>query len=185
MRRHLTKEEQALIAQLQASLRDRVGHERDRVPGLTTFTAKPPLDLKSVNEGEEHLGFPIPPLLRELFIQIGNGGFGPGYDGLFRLMGNHPRDNHAIVSTYRMSTGPDVPEEYDSWHYRHIVVAHWGCNIYSAIDCTTADGAVYRYSLDRYNEKQDGPLRDFGVLEARSLREWMESWLSGEEITTL
>jgi hypothetical protein len=165
MREQITVEEQVLINRLKEGLQN-------------PEDARPPLDLKAINSAEEQLGFPLPPLLRELFIQIGNGGFGPGY-GLLRLMGNHPKDDGAIVSTYKMSTGPDVPREYDSWHPRHIDIVDWGCNIYSVLDCTTAEGPVYRYWMDRYREESDGPLRDFGVLEANTLREWLEAWMSG------
>jgi hypothetical protein len=167
MRGQLTAEEQAFINRLKEFFQN-------------PEDVRPPLDPKAVMAAEEQLGFPLPPLLREIYLQVGNGGFGPG-NGLFRLMGNHPKDE-AVVSFYKMSTGPNVPPEYDSWDPRHIDIVDWGCNIYSILDCTTAEGAVYRYWMDQYNEESDGPLRDFGVLEANSLREWLEAWMAGENL---
>lgn len=180
MRRHLTEEEQILIARLREYLLEPSGMDGISTMRLPGSSVQPPLSPQVLEEAERDLGFALPPLLRELYLQVGNGGFGPG-SGLFRLTG-HPKDDEAIVSTYKMSTGPDVPEEYNSWHPRHILVFHWGCNIYSVVDCTTTDGSVYRYWLDRYNAERDGPLHAFGILEADSLREWLELWLAGEDL---
>nr|MBA2679119.1 hypothetical protein [Ktedonobacteraceae bacterium] len=47
--------------------------------GQELFPAFPPATEQQILETEQHLGFPLPPLLRLLYIQIANGGFGPGH----------------------------------------------------------------------------------------------------------
>ena len=38
-----------------------------------------PTSLAVVEAAEQSLGFYLPHLLREIYTQVGNGGFGPGY----------------------------------------------------------------------------------------------------------
>ncbi len=47
--------------------------------------AKPPVSLADLTDAETIIGFPLPTLLRRIYLEVGNGGFGPGY-GLFPLL---------------------------------------------------------------------------------------------------
>jgi hypothetical protein len=38
-----------------------------------------PIDGAELELAESRLSFPLPPLLKRLYVEIGNGGFGPGY----------------------------------------------------------------------------------------------------------
>jgi hypothetical protein len=42
-------------------------------------TVAPPASVAEVDAAEATLGFAIPPLLRRLYTEVGNGGFGPDY----------------------------------------------------------------------------------------------------------
>jgi hypothetical protein len=66
-------------------------------PSLTTsmdaFTPRrrglfPPTTMAVVDAAETKMGLGFPPLLRELYTHVGNGGFGPGY-GIFGLEGGY------------------------------------------------------------------------------------------------
>jgi hypothetical protein len=48
----------------------------------------PPLSTKALQKAEEQLGFTLPPLLRRIYTEIANGGFGYSYGflGLFRKL---------------------------------------------------------------------------------------------------
>ncbi len=37
-----------------------------------------PAAQEAVEEAERAVGLPVPPLLRRLYLELGNGGFGPG-----------------------------------------------------------------------------------------------------------
>src|SRR5688572_7984728 len=47
-----------------------------------------PAPRSAVEEAEALAGAPLPPLLRRLYLEVGNGGFGPGY-ALLGLRGGH------------------------------------------------------------------------------------------------
>lgn len=56
--------------------------------GTGQRTAFPPTTLLAVAAAENELGFQLPPLLSQLYTQVANGGFGPGY-GIFGLEGGY------------------------------------------------------------------------------------------------
>src|SRR5690606_16538036 len=51
----------------------------------------PPASVKKIAAAEAELGFALPTLLREIYLRIGNGGFGPGY-GLLGITGGATDD---------------------------------------------------------------------------------------------
>ena len=55
----------------------------------------PPASEEQLQQTEEHIGFPLPPLLRALYAKVANGGFGPGM-GLNGALGGYkgPYFNH-------------------------------------------------------------------------------------------
>ncbi len=48
-----------------------------------------PVDASTVAQAEAALGFPLPALLADLYLRIGDGGFGPEY-GLLPLLDSSP-----------------------------------------------------------------------------------------------
>src|SRR5512134_2461662 len=64
----------------------------------------PPATLAPIEAAETAIGFRMPDLLRRLYLEIGNGGFGPGY-GLVGVEGGYaeniaPYDNHTLPDFY-------------------------------------------------------------------------------------
>jgi hypothetical protein len=77
-----------------------------RQPGLF-----PPTTSAIVEAAEAKLGFSLPPLLRQLYTEVGNGGFGPGY-GLFGLEGGYTDPQIIDPSTSNLSQGGTLVEWY-------------------------------------------------------------------------
>jgi hypothetical protein len=65
------------------------------------FAAYPPASGSVVEAAEASLGFRLPPLLNDLYTQVGNGGFGPGY-GIFGLEGGYT--DHDIINDFQGGT---------------------------------------------------------------------------------
>lgn len=59
----------------------------------------PPATEAVVRETEAALGFQIPTFLKRVYLEIGNGGFGPGY-GIIGLKGGYPSDAGTLVEAY-------------------------------------------------------------------------------------
>jgi hypothetical protein len=78
------------------------------------FVAASPATLEQVAEDEERLGFSLPALLRQVYLQVGDGGFGPGY-GLFSLTASN---DHSICRRLHDAApdadGPALAHRLDS-----------------------------------------------------------------------
>jgi len=78
--------------------------ERDTdLPSLPVYTnfEFPPATEEQLRAIEEILGFPLPPLLRALYAQLANGGFGPRY-GIMGALGGYAHNFGTIVDAALM-----------------------------------------------------------------------------------
>jgi hypothetical protein len=90
----------------------------------------PTINQAEIDDAENKLGIKFPQLLKDILIQIGNGGFGPGY-GLYELS--------SMVETYQnyMNDG------YKNWQKGLLPLLTWGCTYESCVDCLTENNPVY------------------------------------------
>src|SRR5690242_12415879 len=67
--------------QLIDRIRERISDRLRATDGADLVPPKvfPPATPAAVEAAEQALGFALPPLLRQLYLEVGNGGFGPGY----------------------------------------------------------------------------------------------------------
>ncbi|WP_436533006.1 hypothetical protein [Actinoplanes sp. HUAS TT8] len=96
----------------------------DEVPSNRLAPLRPALPA-AVAEAEKMAGRSLPSLLRRLYLEVGNGGFGPGY-GLLGL-----RDGHRIGGINAL-TGLKSGV---------LTLCDWGCGISSELDL--ADGQIW------------------------------------------
>jgi hypothetical protein len=136
------------------------------LPPLVTATAG------AVASAEERIGFALPPLLRRLYLEVGNGGFGPGY-GLLGLPDGHGGDQETSLGLYRQAH--DNPSSFWSFLAPGLLpVCSWGCAIYSLVDCSQPDGPMWGW------DPNPGPPGGEALYpERRTLAEWLGRWLDG------
>ena len=98
---------------------------------------------------EQSLGFRIPELLRRCYLDVGNGGFGPGA----RILGVGPdgkqsdfeKDcvgtSQAFADAHRLLRATDeTPVELGQWKDSYLVFIDYGCASHGIVDCE--DGSV-------------------------------------------
>jgi hypothetical protein len=115
-----------------------------------------------------------------LYLQVGDGGFGPGY-GLNALGGGSGSYERDLVDFYvKVVINDPPPPPYRPWPKQFLFLADWGCGIWSLLNWQ--DGAVYRFNGDRY-DADNQPWESQIVPEAPSLEAWFEDWFvrSGHE----
>lgn len=137
---------------------------------------------------EAALGFPLPPVLSELYSELANGGFGPAY-GLRGAIGGFSGTG-TIVEQYKWTLDGMQPVELasytdqwtesdgqrfltlarDLWPTRLLPLCEWGCGIEICLDCI--DGQILRVA-----PVQDGYCFTF---QAASLEEWLQQWMRGD-----
>ena len=133
-----------------------------------------PLTEADITEAEANLGFALPALLRELYVYIGNGGFGPGH-GLLSLknIGNGER---SIVELY-LEMRQDYPGDPTwKWPEGVLAICDWGCNIYSCVVCNKPLNPVLTF------EYMQGPMEHSFLQTRDSLESWLRDWLAGVEV---
>jgi hypothetical protein len=120
----------------------------------------------AVQEAEARMGFPLPPLLAKLWVEVANGGFGPGY-GLLGV-------NNEPASPLSMSI-PNVYLQWIAdgslkWRLKIVPICDWGCGIHTGADCSTAAGLIIHLSASGRK------------LEGYAFAQWMEDWVNGIDL---
>ena len=104
--------------------------------GEATYSKFGPGDPVKIADDEKRLGFTLPPLMKRIYIEIGNGGFGPGY-GLIGLTNGAPDDTGKIApEIYNQLRSADRDDPNWKWPHGLLPICHWGCAILSCVDCT-------------------------------------------------
>ena len=127
-----------------------------------------PASPQAVSAAEDAVGASFPPLLRRLYLEVANGGFGPS--GGILGVGGGPLEGpwaDSIVDVLQMfRSGPEQ-------HRTPVGVApllNWGCALWSLLDCRDSVGRMWGWDYD------SDPTRPLFV-EPLTLTEWFAAWL--------
>jgi len=130
----------------------------------------PPASQRVIANTERQLGFKLPELLKSIYSEVGNGGFGPGRGGtIIGLKGGYDSDLGTLVEAYaEMQTG----QAFDGlvWPSGLLPFCEWGCNIFSCVDCNTSP-----YLISVSEECVVAP-------QGYSLEHFVQLWLNGTDI---
>ncbi len=131
---------------------------------------RPPVSAEALAEAEARLGFPLPPLLRALYTQVGDGGYGPGRGLQVLLEGEESLVAH--VEAIRRP-GSDWPAQF-------IPLISWGDLYRSWVDCCHPPYPVW---FDDPDFDVEGAARaDYFYAQADSLEAWLTAWLDGADL---
>ncbi|MFJ8080126.1 SMI1/KNR4 family protein [Streptomyces sp. NPDC096205] len=112
---------------------------------------------------EQQIGFPIPVLLRRLYLEAANGGFGPE-GGVLGVPGGEWNGDWSDIVHIHKAIQDDPDEEFPP-HY--IWLYEWGCGIWSLADCRDPSGPMWGW---------DG--NEDGMKALFSLNMKFEEWIS-------
>jgi hypothetical protein len=132
-----------------------------RVQQQLTGRIRPePASLEQVEEAEQKIGYPLPPLLRRLYLEVANGGFGPHW-GVVGVVPNRPSGDDEVITDLWYGDEPNDPL------HGLIMIYDWGCAVCSLIDVTDPAGPMYVLDNGRFYS------------EDMMFRMWIMSWLDG------
>ena len=157
-------------------LKKRIGDPKRFIDTPEAFPYKiyPTVSLNELAQAEQRLGFQLPPLLGKLYLQVGNGGFGPGF-GLLGLNNNGAKNYHMNLVDWYLEGINHMHPDYPPWPRQFITVCDWGDGIVSELDWTNPQGPIFRFNGDWYS---DGPYEMVMRAEAPSLYSWLDDWLN-------
>ncbi len=160
-------------------IRQRAAAER-KDPGTPAAPSFEPASTEAVEEAEKSLDFALPPFLKRVLLEIGNGGFGPGR-GLLGV-GGGATDEHgsSLVDLYD-SLSADNPDD-PGWRWpQHLVpICCWGDSTYSCVDCSLPGGQVVTFDADSYHPGAD-LARLLEPLDM-TVEQWLRAWAEGVDL---
>ncbi len=126
---------------------------------IDLLPALEPASNDSVAALEKVVGAKLPTLLRRLYLEVGNGGFGPGY-GLLSV------DKVLEIVRSPWPSWIDLPL---------LMVCDWGCAISSLVDASDDRGAMWGFDPNPTGVNEESLFE-----ENCSLGEWLERWVRGQ-----
>src|SRR5687768_16663678 len=132
------------------SLDDTIESVRERALNSATridmTSARPPhigkplakLVLTSV---EQSLGVALPEIVRRIYSEIGDGGFGPGY-GFLPMVKPLSKFDDSIVALYEVFSETDPSDPAWKWPGSLLPIVDFGCAIRACVDCDTSEVIV-------------------------------------------
>ena len=143
-------------------------------------TVAPPATAAEVDAAEAALGFSVPQLLRRLYIEIGNGGFGPNYglEGVPTI--SQVPGTADIVALYE-SYNWEPPTEHPAhvWPRGWVPLISGGCLYMECVDFLRPPQAVALFDPDVCDRER--PVIESLRPVAPSLEARLEAWLAGEK----
>ncbi|MGR7002990.1 SMI1/KNR4 family protein [Yinghuangia aomiensis] len=132
-----------------------------------------------VEKAEHRLGRPLPELLRRVYTEVGDGGFGPD-SGIASLRRNNraPGHTHDWPCAVRERTGRARDREPPpSW----LFLTDCGCTVETRLSLTAIDSPVLVYDADWWKpERGQGP--HDAVHYAMPPRRWLSIWANGGDV---
>jgi len=144
-------------------------------PDGRAFKLSKKTSLEAIQKVEKEFGFSLPPLLKAIYCNAGNGGFGPGY-GVMGVPGGLTDDQGSnILSLYKSYCEPDPYDPSWQWQEGLVPICHLGCVIYTCVNCLEPSYPVYSADIGVIDE--DSPLEANLILVSESFDSWVESWI--------
>ena len=139
---------------------------------------------QQVAEAERILGQRLPELLRRVYMEVANGGFGPGWHGFSSITDGYRDpwwDERSAVEACLEQRTYGLP---DTWFH----LAHGGCNMHWYVVLNEPDNPVHYFDWDGWDFRPDDPDLppelvqpiEVGIVETTpSLSEWLWHWAEG------
>ena len=160
---------------------------------LHTGFAYPPATPAQIAHAEQLLGFALPPVLKTLYQEVANGGFGPG-GGLRGLEGGHSdpsAQGGTLLDYYPTTPQPDQlfdlpPDQPDQQKWFVLPEGCWPRQVLCLADMGCVQAAcVETESSQMYLLVVTAEDRLALVRLPWSLEEWLWRWVRGEETLAL
>lgn len=138
----------------------------------------PPATFQALDAAEIRLGFKLPTLLRRIYAEVANGGFGPSY-GLLGIGGGATNeDSRDSVEVYEWFRKANPEDHYWHWPERLLPIGHLGCGMFCCADCSSEATPIIWFEP---NPHEDGePWADSFFPFTDSLDQWLTAWLDGQ-----
>lgn len=176
--------DERLIQRLQERNADRWSW-RATTSGIHLPKALRPVTASALQTVERAIGFELPEMVRAIYLEVGNGGFGPGF-GIVGMKGGPKLDGCTLETCYRNMVR--LEKENPAWHWpeRLLPLANHGCSMWSCVDCAYHKLPMILWDPNILDSELDGANAQLNWGnsfwdQGQSLRMWLEGWLAEEQ----
>lgn len=145
----------------------RTDHTKFAVPSIGSKC-----HLDEIAQFESTVDNSLPTFVKKLYLEIGNGGFGPGY-GLMSLEPKEGDTNESVLEIYQAFSLDEPEDELWDWPDDLLPLIDWGCAIRSCLDCGSGEIIMF----DPNNEVED--MEEYFIPQSDSLESLMSDWCDG------
>jgi hypothetical protein len=153
--------------------------------GMHPRKAVPCVTKQNLIATEKALKFKLPELVRSLYLEVGNGGFGPQY-GIVGTHGGAKLDGCTLETCYQQML--ELANDCSVWRWPPMLLplANLGCGMWSCVDCSYARLPMILWdpnNLDDELETGDAE-QNWGNSfwdQGLSLNKWLVGWLDGAD----
>ena len=139
-----------------------------------------PLSNEQITKAESQLGFPLPSLVRRVYSEVANGGFGDSY-GLLGLIGGPKNESGFDAIKLLLSfRKPDPDDRFWRWPAGLLPIGHSGCGMYHCVDCKSKRGKIILFEPNPHED--GGSWRDAFFPFSPSFNKLMSDWLEGKDL---
>lgn len=176
----------------------RIGNELVCVPADSQYAveffsdvphhpAYAPATEPEVAKAEKAIGRRLPELLRRIYLEVANGGFGPDWSGLLSLTDGQDTPRWDGPSAVEMSLTQREWGLPDAW----FALAHGGCSMYWYVVLDRPGNPVHYYDWDGWDFPPGTPNIppelvqpiEVGIAETTpTLADWLWHWVEGGRI---
>jgi hypothetical protein len=139
-----------------------------------------PAKSSELEADEEQLGFELPSLLKRIYLEIGNGGFGPGYGMIGMSSGVPDSMGKTAPEIYRLLRSKSLEDPVWFWPDRLLPICEWGCAICSCVDCAVPNFPIRIFDPNLHNDAE--LWSDAFFDEAESFEAWITAWAFGADL---
>jgi hypothetical protein len=140
-------------------------------------TANVPAMLEEVMELEAAIGYRLPEDLRKIYLEVGNGGFGPGY-GLEKV-----HRNDGLIASYNFARKLRSFDGNVKWPGSYLPICSGGCDLLGVVDLLSERVGFLHYEIGEGipSEGIDAvPFQELTEWHSPSIKSWFESWMDGK-----
>lgn len=139
-----------------------------------------PATAEAVEEAEQSIGYKFPPLLRSIYLEVANGGIGPGYQILGVKGGHLSEEGDSISDLYDYLKQEDPIDELWVWPKEIVPFCPWGNAIYSCFNAEKPDNPIVWFDP---NAREIGePMEQQFITHRESLESWLQGWINDEDL---
>jgi hypothetical protein len=151
----------------------------------TPASSSPPATSGLIKSSEKELGFRLPQLLRSLYTEIGNGGFGPFYGFVGVDGGATLGEGKTLVAMYKEMRNLKSENRIWKWPDRLLPVCSFGGGCWVCIDCKDQKLRLFMFDPNNLQEELEGDEAKVNWANAfwdmdEFFPSWLDEWLKGK-----